>query len=115
MKYLITTIAALVLVGCRPPKTPNIFIYIAALEGDIDTVKQHIVAGTDVNKRRGRTENTPLHNATSNGQKDIVELLIANGTDVNAMGKDGSLLDGAIEFGEQESADLLRKHGDKTD
>jgi len=114
MKLLIT-IAALVLLGCGPPRLLNIFIHIPAHEGNIEAVKQHIAAGTDVNKKDRRTESTPLDSAARNGPKDIVELLIANGTDVNAMGEDGSLLDGAIEFGEQESADLLRKHGGKTD
>jgi len=45
---LITTIAAVVLVGCGP-KAPDISIHDAAKAGDIKTVKQHLVAGADVN------------------------------------------------------------------
>ena len=59
MKILITTIAAVLLVGCattqspKPPtvKAPDISIYQAAIVGDIEAVKQHIAAGTDVNAK----------------------------------------------------------------
>ena len=63
MKHLLITIAAVVLVGCRPPRPPNISIYIAAHEGNIEAVKQHIAAGTDVNENSGRGGGTPLHSA----------------------------------------------------
>ena len=58
MKHLLlTTIAVVVLVGCattqspKPPtvKAPAISIYDAAKAGNIEAVKQHIAAGTDVN------------------------------------------------------------------
>ena len=41
MKYLITTIAALVLVGCGP-SVPDISIHEAAFNGDIEAVKQSV-------------------------------------------------------------------------
>ena len=49
MKHLLlTTIAAVVLVGCgEAPK--EISIHDAAAAGDIEAVKQHLAAGTDVN------------------------------------------------------------------
>ena len=48
MKLLLTTIAAVVLVGCgESPK--EISIHDAAVAGDIEAVKQHLAAGTDVN------------------------------------------------------------------
>jgi len=85
MKHiLLTTIAAVVLVGCgesqspEPPtgKTPDISIQDAAEEGNIEAVKQHLAAGTDVNAN-DRSGSTPLHNAALGGHKEIVELLIA--------------------------------------
>jgi len=56
MKYLIATIAAVVLVGCGPPP-PDISIHNATYDGNIEAVKQHLAAGTDVNVKDefGRT------------------------------------------------------------
>ena len=76
MKHLLlTTIAAVVLVGCGP-STPDISIHDAAEDGNIEVVKQHIAAGTDVNAKN-ETGGTPLHYAASGGEKEVVELLIA--------------------------------------
>ena len=73
MKHLLlTTIAAVVLVGCGP-STPDISIHDAALEGNIEVVKQHLAAGTDVNDK-GLFGGTPLILAES---REIIELLIA--------------------------------------
>ena len=83
MKYLITTIAAVVLVGCGP-SVPDDSILTAASLGDIETVKQHLAAGADVNgwpDEGGQAP--PLYWAAIEGHKEIVELLIANGADVN--------------------------------
>ena len=147
MKHLLlTTIAAVVLVGCgesqqsvpqaetkpvepvaeavkpesSPPtaKAPGISIHAAAYIGNIEAVKQHIAAGSDVNAMKS-IEGTPLHMAAKKGHKEIVELLIAKGADVNAKIEDGLIykgntpLDWAIRRKHPETADLLRKHGGK--
>ena len=131
MKHLLlTTIAAVVLVGCGEPSG----FHKAAGAGNIEAVKQHLAAGADVNAidRRGWTPLhqadvrkkrsggwTPLHYAAYGGHKEIAELLIANGADVNAKSesknglfKGRTPLDSA-EY-KTEIADLLRKHGGKT-
>ena len=47
MKHiLITTIAAVLVVGCG---VPSVDIWTAAFDGNIEAVKQHIAAGSDVN------------------------------------------------------------------
>ena len=56
----------------------------AALNGDIEAVKQCLSAGVDVNAKADFRGVTPLHDAASNGRKEVVELLLANGADVNA-------------------------------
>ena len=114
MKHiLITTIAAVVLVGCGPSEAERALVG-AAESGNIEAIKQHLAAGTDVNAK-DRHKNTPLHAAAAWGQKEIAELLIANGADVNAKRFDGRTpLDEAVSEGEKEIADLLRKHGGKT-
>ena len=48
MKLLLTTIAAVLVVGCGP-STPDIDIHQAATDGNIKAVKQHLAAGKDVN------------------------------------------------------------------
>ena len=145
MKHLLlTTIAAVLVVGCgesqpspppaevkpvepvveasqpEPPKgkAPDISIHDAVEKGNVEAIKQHLAAGTDVNaKRKGGL--TPLHGAAAWGRKEIAELLIAKGADVNAMLLSGphqgkAPLDIAIEMKHPEIADLLRKHGGKT-
>ena len=85
MKHLLlTTIAAVVLVGCGP-QPPDISIHKAAEEGNIEAVKQHLDAGTDVNAKAAAGD-TPLHRAANGGNKEVAELLIAKGADVNARG-----------------------------
>ena len=86
MKHLlITTIAAVVLVGCGGPQqsaTPaEAELRHAAGDGNIEAVKQHIAAGTDVDAKTGGE--TPLHMAARFGQSQVAELLIAEGADVN--------------------------------
>jgi len=133
MKHLLlTTIAAVLLVGCattqspKPPtvKAPDISIHEAAKAGDIETVKQHIAAGTDVNivellidngaDVNGKTDEgrTPLHWAAYSGHKEIAELLIGEGAEMNAKERDGRT---PLNFASKKSIkDLLRKHGGKT-
>ena len=146
MKHLLlTTIAAVVLVGCgesqqsstapeaptvepvaeaakpEPPtaKAPYISIQDAVFTENIEAVKQHIAAGTDVNAKSSRNGSTPLAYAAYKGRKEIVELLIAAGADVNAKVASGpkqglTPLDAANETNHTETAELLRKNGAKT-
>ena len=145
MKHLlITTIAAVVLLGCgesqqsapapesKPvepvveaaqpetttAKAPDISIREAVKTGNIEAVKQHLDAGADVNAK-GKYGRTPLHYAATRGLKKIIELLIARGADVNTKIEVGDYkgqtpLDGAIQWDRTETAALLRKHGGKT-
>ena len=104
MKHLLlTTIAAVLLVGCgesqqsapqtepvaeatkptTPPKAPDISIHDAANEGNIEAVKKALADGANVNAKDEDGE-TSLHRAAWSGLKEIAELLISNGSDVNA-------------------------------
>ena len=80
MKHLqLTTIAAVVLVGCGP----SVEFWEAARTGNIEAVKQHIAAGADVNAKV-KFGWAPLHIATMFGHKETAELLISSGADLNA-------------------------------
>ena len=144
MKHLlITTIAAVLVVGCVPKKlqktkaipiqqaepptakAPDFSIHDATRQGNIETVKQHIAAGAGVNAKDAWGA-TPLHNAAFAGDKELAELLIAKGADVNTKDYAGRTpLDRAIDrkrtgrlsrhiWRLSQTADLLRKHGGQT-
>ena len=114
MKHLLlTTIAAVLLVGCGNPEADRALLDAAETE-NIAAVKQHLDTGADVNAKND-TGTTPLHTAAIFGRKEVVELLIAKGADVNAKTKYGETpLDWAILSNHSETTDLLRKHGGKT-
>ena len=113
MKHLLlTTIAAVLVVGCGPPKPPDISIHQAAKGGNIEAVKQHLNDGADVELKCVNCGGTVLGHAAFGGHKEIAELLIAKGADVNA--KDSArwtpLLHAADE-GHKEVAELLIAKG----
>ena len=120
MKLLLTTIAAVVLVGCGKSaqesstevKAPDISIHDAAAGGVIEAVKQHIAAGTDVNAK-DEDGYTPLHFAVVNDDKELAELLIAAGADVNAKTDmfEMTPLHHAVELGNKEIVELLIAKG----
>ena len=98
-----------------------------ALANDVETefclkTKGEVVslasAGVDVDvKAEWYDEWTPLHYAAYSSQKEVAELLIDKGADVNAKDKNGKTpLDWAVDspYSDEETADLLRKHGGKT-
>ena len=98
----------------KPLSKADKLLFGAAETGNIEAVKQHLAAGTDVNAKTGDGA-TPLHAAAFSDHKEVAELLIANGADVNVKSKFGETpLDLAIINNETETADLLRKHGVKT-
>jgi ankyrin repeat protein len=126
MKYLVTAIAALVLVGCgeskesassselKPnapvagSKAPDISINDAALFGDIEAIKQHLAAGTDV-ENKDPFGLTPLSLAKN---KEIIKLLINAGAEVNYAPENGiTSLANAVLRKDKESAKLLISSG----
>ena len=111
MKHLLlTTIAAVLWVGCGKPED----IWRAAQQGNIEAVKQHLAAGTDVNAK-SVSGGTALHMAAWKGHKYLAELLIAAGADVNLKDHDGwTPLKWAVQKRRSKTADILRKHGGKT-
>ena len=130
---LVSIVAAVLVVGCattqspEPPTTKvqvrgsdregelDVPILAAAYNGNIEAVKQHLAAGTDVNVKGGFADGTPLHYAAANGHKEIAELLIEKGADVKAKDEGGKTpLDVAIQFKELEITNLLRVIGGKT-
>ncbi|MDA7675391.1 ankyrin repeat domain-containing protein [bacterium] len=116
MKHiLITTIAAVLLLGCGC-KPAWLSIFNAADQGNIEAVKKHLADGVDVNKKEKKKGYTPLHMAAFRGHKEVVELLIAKGAEVNAKCYEfaATPLDLATIQDHVEIKKLLVKHGGKT-
>jgi hypothetical protein len=105
MKHiLITTIAAVVLVGCGEAKDKSTLydaklvgpvlelkslpIHKAAESGDIEAVKQYLSYETDVNAKDVDGW-TSLHHAAYFGNKEIVELLLSRKANLNLKNVDG--------------------------
>ena len=138
-QLIITTIAAVLLVGCgesqqsapapesKPAKSvaeakqvnpkANKALLNAVKKGDIEAGKQAITDGADVNGegKYGMTpmEGTPLHLAVSQDRHEIIELIIAKGADVNVKDMLFTLtpLDWAMKLNKTETIKLLQKHG----
>ena len=70
----------------KPPK-PDISIVEAAAKGDLEKVKAHLAAGTDINDRDGEHDSTALHAAAYHGKLEIVKFLISKDADINAKNK----------------------------
>ena len=105
MKHLlITTIAAVLLVGCGEASDELLFEAIEAR--NIEAVKKHLAAGADVNAKDD-SGLTPLHYAEG---KEIAEILITEGADVNAGGQ-MTPLHYAASVGNKEIAELLIDNG----
>ena len=84
MKYLLlTTIAAVVLVGCGSSEADLALIDACEL-GNIEDVKECLADGANVNARDDQFGGTPLHGAAGYGQTKVAELLLANGAEVDS-------------------------------
>ena len=62
----------------------------AVLSGNLEAVRQHIEAGTDINKKDAMSGATPLISAASFGKTDIAKALIDAGADLTPKNNDGS-------------------------
>ena len=141
MKHiLITTVAAVVLVGCGEsqqsapaPKTKpvepvaevvkpepptvkpehpqaNRALIEATATGNVEAIKKAIADGADVNVK-AVGGGTILFIAAHEGHREVAELLIAEGADVNETNGSGET---PLDYAKGETAALLRKHGGKT-
>jgi ankyrin repeat protein len=95
---------------------PSINIHVAVLSGNLEVVKQHIEAGTDINKKDEMSGSTPLISAASFDKPKIAKVLIDANADLSLKNNDGSTaLHSAAFFGRIEIVQLLiDANADKT-
>jgi hypothetical protein len=87
-------------------------IWTAAATGNIEAIKQHVSAGTDLNAKEPNGSSTPLIVAAILGQTEATELLIENGANLNARNNDGiTALHAAAFFCHTETVKLLLEKG----
>ncbi len=69
---------------------PEIDIHSAIITENLEVVRQHIDAGTDINKKDPMTGSSPLITAATFGKTDIAKALIDAGADLSVKNNDGS-------------------------
>ena len=114
LRLFFGSIILVFVIGVGPQSLPSNAkaLHRAAAAGDIEAVKQHLAAGTNVNVRVGEWGDTPLHRAAFGGNKEIVELLLNNEVDVNVKDDYGCTpLHDAAEYGHKKIIELLISKG----
>jgi len=69
---------------------PEFDIQVAIISDNLEAVKQHIKAGTDINKKDAMSGSTPLITAASFGKNKIAQVLIDAGADLTPKNNDGA-------------------------
>jgi hypothetical protein len=72
------------------PQPPDTDIWTAAGIGNLEAIKQHVEAGTDVNAKEPAGGSTPLIVAALFDQVEAAKLLIEKGANINARNNDGA-------------------------
>lgn len=76
--------------GATKAIPPSVSLHEAAMQGDLEAVRQHIKVGSDLNERDPMSGATPLIIATVFGQIEVLKALIEAGADVNSRNNEGS-------------------------
>lgn len=99
--------------GVKPPEKD---IHTAVISGDLEAIKQHIAAGSNLNEKDPFGGSSPLISAAVFGKPEIAKVLLEAGVDINFQNNDGSTaLHTAAFFCRPEIVEmLLDKGADKT-
>jgi len=74
----------------KPVDNPKMDIQTAILSDQLDVVKQHIAAGTDINRKDQMSGSTPLISAATFGKTAIVKALIDANADLALKNNEGA-------------------------
>ncbi len=93
-------------------KEPANSIWVSAKKGDVESIKQHIAFGTDLNSKGSSRDETVLIIASCQGHYEIVGLLINNDVDLDIQNNEGVTAQFcAVFFGQTEIVQLLYDAG----
>ena len=93
-------------------KEPANNIWISAKKGDIESIKQHIAFGTDLNSKGSSRDETALIISSCQGHYAIVKLLIDEGAELDIQNDEGVTAQFcAVFFGQVEIVQLLSDAG----
>ena len=116
MKTAMTVLIAALLLftsGCTKKEnpTPHVSLQVAALQGNIDEIRKHIKAGSDLDEKDAYGS-TPLIIAITFGKTEGAKALIEAGADLTITNNDGSAsLHIAAFFCRTEIVESLLEHG----
>ena len=93
-------------------KEPANSIWVSAKKGDIESMRQHIAFGTNLNSVGSNRDETALIIAACQGHVEIVKLLIEEGVDLNIQNNEGVTAQFcAVFFGRTEIVQILSDAG----
>ena len=93
-------------------KEPANSIWVSAKKGDIESIRQHIAFGTNLNSVGSNRDETALIIAACQGHVEIVKLLIEEGVDLNIQNNEGVTAQFcAVFFGRTEIVQILSDAG----
>ena len=93
-------------------KEPANSIWVSAKKGDIESIRQHIAFGTNLNSVGSNRDETALIIAACQGHVEIVNLLIEEGVDLNIQNNEGVTAQFcAVFFGRTEIVQILSDAG----
>jgi uncharacterized lipoprotein NlpE involved in copper resistance len=115
---VILVVTLLTIVGCgnqdksaesqTTVSAPKVDLHSAVVTGDLEVIRQHIKAGSDLNVLEPTRASTPLITAAFLGKTEAAKILIEAGADLNYKNADGSTaLHTAAAFGKTEAAKIL--------
>lgn len=74
----------------EPVSAPKTSLTEAAVEGNVEAVRQHIAAGTNLNEQKPESGSTALIAAASFGKNETAILMIEGGADLEVKNNEGS-------------------------
>ncbi|MFL2658993.1 MAG: ankyrin repeat domain-containing protein [Candidatus Actinomarina sp.] len=93
-------------------KEPENNIWVSAKKGDIESIKQHIAFGTDLNSTGSRRDETALIISACQGHVEIVQLLVNEGVELDIQNDEGVTAQFcAVFFGQTEIVKILSDAG----